>query len=370
MDHPTVKTIICSGSPFDIGFQHGTAAAEEIHRNIATYTGFFQETAKITWEQGRDRAVAQFLPTLEAKYPEILLEMEGIAKGTDDDSGREILSKEDILTLNVRSEISLTNYADGCTSLSQVEEGEAEQKKKVFVAQNWDWLEELQLGMVMLDIRPQGSDMRLKLLGEAGIVGKFGLNNAGFGFCMNALRSGAFNSRNLPVHVMARKLLQYATNVDEALAIMTEFGTASTTNFMLADRSGKHLDIECSPKGDTLIWPQKGYVAHTNHLYGSSRPVGLVDHPAENSFSRLARMQKLTEMGIEAEEPLTYASIRRRLSDEEGKPYSICRDRPPGAQGMERMTTLACIMMELKSGTAKVLIGRPCDNLPVVEWSI
>jgi len=100
-----------------------------------------------------------------------------------------------------------------------------------------------------------------------------------------------------------------------------------------------------------------------------NRPPGLVVHPAVNSFSRLARIQKLTKTDIEANEPTTYLSLRQRLSDEEGKPFSICRDRPAGAVGMERMTTLACIMMELKSGSGKVLIGRPCGDLPVVEWS-
>jgi isopenicillin-N N-acyltransferase like protein len=223
--------------------------------------------------------------------------------------------------------------------------------------------------MVFLHIKPQGTDIAFRFLGEAGIVGKMGMNSAGLGLCINALRSGAFNTLNLPVHLMSRRLLQYATDVDQALNIINEFGLASTTNYMLADKGGKHVDIECSPKGNTVILPCNGYVAHTNHLYAKNRPAKLIDYPAANSFSRLSRIQKLTELDMEAGEPTTFSSLRKRLSDEEGSPLSICRARSVGAAGMERMTTLASVMMELRSCTGKVIVGRPCDDLPVVEWS-
>ncbi|KAK6384580.1 hypothetical protein LTS17_002143 [Exophiala oligosperma] len=228
MDHPSVKAIRCSGTSYEIGLQHGRGAAAQVHANINTYTGFFEETAQISWPAARERAVGQFAPTLKARYPEILNEMRGIADGAGGG-----LTYEDILALNVRSEISLTNYADGCTSISQIGEG-----GKIFLAQNWDWLEELQRGMVFLHVKPRGSDIAFQFLGEAGIVGKIGMNSAGFGLCMNALRSGAFDNLKLPVHIMSRRLLQYATSVDEAVAIIDEFGLASTSNYMFADKSG------------------------------------------------------------------------------------------------------------------------------------
>ncbi|CZR64475.1 related to acyl-coenzyme A:6-aminopenicillanic-acid-acyltransferase precursor [Phialocephala subalpina] len=359
MDHPFVKTVYCTGSPYNIGFTHGSCVSAEVHSNVATYTFFFNETAQITWQQARERAVAQFFPTLERSYPEILEEMKGIAEGAGGG-----LTRDDILTLNVRSEISLTNHADGCTSISQsTEEGE------IFLAQNWDWLEELRNGMVLLHIKPTESDIDFKFLSEAGLVGKIGMNSAGFGFCMNAIRSGAFNSANFPVHIMSRRLLQYDTSFDSAIAILDQFGVASAINYMLGDKSGNHADIECSPYGNSLILPHDGFVAHTNHLYGPHRRSNLVDHPAANSFSRLSRIQLLTEIDKRMEVPTTFESLRSRLSDELGTPFSICRDRPPGAVGMERMTTLSTIMMKLKSGKGVVLIGRPCDELPIVKWS-
>jgi isopenicillin-N N-acyltransferase-like protein len=358
-DHPSVKTVHCTGDSYEIGFTHGQAASAEVHNNIKTYTGFFTETVYLTWDQARERAVAEFIPTLQKKYPEILEEMRGIADGAGGG-----LTAADILTLNVRSEIALTNYADGCTSLSQ-----KGPNGKIFVAQNWDWLEELQKGLLFLHIRPAGSEIELKFLSEGGIVGKIGMNNAGFGLCSNALRSGAYNQHNLPIHVMSRRLLQYATSVDGALSIINSLGTASVSNYMLADKSGSHLDVECSPHGNVIILPHNDYVAHTNHLYGPNRPARLVDHPAPNSMSRLLRIQELCEQDRKNSVETSFESLRTRFSDQDGFPYSICRSRPPGAVGMERMITLSTIMMELRSGTGKVLIGTPCDDLPVVEWS-
>lgn len=201
-------------------------------------------------------------------------------------------------------------------------------------------------------------------------MGKIRMNSSGFGLCMNALRSGAFQNLNMPVHVMSRRLLQYATSVDSAIAIIGNFGVACTANFMLADRTGKHLDIECSPRGNTLILPCRGFVVHTNHLYGMNRPIKLIDHAAANSFSRLARIQELTNNELKKDAPVTFRSLRERLSDEEGTPVSICSDKPTGAVCMERMTTLACIMMVLTSYTGKLIVGRPCVDVPVMNWSL
>ncbi|RDL41624.1 Uncharacterized protein BP5553_01603 [Venustampulla echinocandica] len=360
MEHPFVKTINCQGPPYEIGFTHGSNASNEIHTNIKTYTLFFAESAKITWPEARDRALSQFLPTLEKLYPQILEELKGIADGA---GGGLVMA--DILALNIRSEIALTNYTDGCTSIGQ----KSPSSGAIYLAQNWDWLEELKNGMVFLHIKPEGSDVEMRFLSEAGIVGKIGLNSYGVGLCMNALRSGASSTEKLPVHFMSRKILQEAHTYEEALLLLEKFGLASTVNYMIADKSGRYGDIECSPLGNTITNPDLGYVAHTNHLCGVGLPPKLQDHPSANSFARLNRMMELTELDIKAHVAPSFESLRARLSDEQGAPYSICRDRPPGAVGMERMTTLSTVIMELTSKTAKVTVGRPCDDLPVIEWS-
>lgn len=388
---PHVATLHLRGkSPYEIGLQHGQLAKQQILNNITTYTSFFQETAGLkNWEEAKERSTI-FLPTLEKLYPEILEEIQGIADGAQ-------LDREDILALNVRSEISLTNYentpseeripppiTDGCTAIAQC----SQDGSTVVLAQNWDWLEDLHHGMVILDIITPDGETRLQFLNEAGLVGKIGVNSHGVGICMNALRCGALTTDRLPTHFMARRLLQYAKSFDEAVAMLDQYGGACTFNLVVADVQGKFATVEISPNGISVILPPSkrdsteipgmgsSFVAHTNHVLtpSSDFPRGAIyDRPAPNSFSRLERMGELTAKDLADGKEVTFESINERLKDQKGAPFSICRDRPAGATGMEKMITLATVLMEFdisarKVSRSKITIGRPCeDGLQVVE---
>ncbi|KAL4809422.1 acyl-coenzyme A:6-aminopenicillanic acid acyl-transferase-domain-containing protein [Aspergillus unguis] len=377
----SVPTLTLTGSPYKIGLAHGQQAKELIHKNIKTYTSFFEETAQLSWSEATSRAEV-FVPTIEKLYPAILDEIRGIADGSG-------LGFADILALNVRSEIALTNYentapvpeiTDGCTALAQLNAT----KSTLIVAQNWDWVEDLAEGMLVLDITPEKGLQRFYTLTEAGIVGKIGLNSAGLAICMNALRCGAFNSDKLPTHIMARYLLEHGTGFDSAVEMLREFGGACTVNMLLGDSTGKFGTAEVTPFGVSLLSPLsdsdrnefdlkrgKGpsFIAHTNHVVTSPMdfPRGAIyDRPAPNSFSRLARVTELAKVDAERQVVADAESVYARLKDQKGDPYGICRGLPTSAKGMERMTTLATVVMEMdvegKTAKGSVTFGRPCDD--------
>ncbi|ATY58857.1 Peptidase acyl-coenzyme A:6-aminopenicillanic acid acyl-transferase [Cordyceps militaris] len=354
------KIITCAGTSYEIGFAHGSGAAAEIHGNIAIYVDFFQDRAKISWAQARERASA-YLPLLSAKYPEILDEMRGIADGAGQG-----LTMPDILTLNTRSELGLTNVADGCTCLSQ--QGP---DGRIFLAQNWDWLP---VHLVVLHIVPATSPLQLQFMSEAGLVGKIGLNSAGVGTLLNGILAGALSTARLPIHVLLRRVLQFAASFAEALAVMDAYGLASTCNIVVADAQGRAASVECSPRGNAVI-PLQGEpfpsVGHTNHLYAIDSRFGVVDYPEHNSFTRLARLRELTMLDRENGVPPSFDSIRMRLCDRQGAPYSICLDGPSDQDvGLDRVTTVSTIIMELSRGVVQLTVGRPCDSPPVIEWEM
>jgi isopenicillin-N N-acyltransferase-like protein len=136
---------------------------------------------------------------------------------------------------------------------------------------------------------------------------------------------------------------------------------------MIADRNGKIATIECTPRGLAPIFPEPGTSTtfHTNHLWSPNLPDGIRDHPSKNSFSRLERIKALSE-GQDA----NIEKIRSWLSDEQGTPVSICRSPPPKAVGIERMETLATIIMDLRKLKAEVSFGRPSLSPPVRTISI
>jgi isopenicillin-N N-acyltransferase-like protein len=106
-----MKRITLRGSPREIGEQYGVAARDEIMFSIQSYEDIFQQTTGLTWDQSCESAL-QWLPVLREKCPEIVEEMEALAKAAR-------VEFREILALNLRSEIALTHYTDGCTSIGQ-----------------------------------------------------------------------------------------------------------------------------------------------------------------------------------------------------------------------------------------------------------
>lgn len=348
-----VPQVTLSGSAWEIGLAHGSQIPNRIRTCIANYERLFLETAEADWAESVVRA-KQYLPALEQNEPDMVEEMKGIAAGAGVDFG-------DILALNLRSEISLTNYSDGCTSIVTKNSSSGD----TFVAQNWDWVGEAGLSTAFFDIRKPGVP-RIRMLGEAGIVAKFGFNDAGVGVCMNAIRCGTVNLKALPVHLAMRRVLE-CKSFDEAYAMLSQKGIASCVNLAIADRDGKFATIECTPKGLAPIYPEPAtsVTFHTNHIWSPNVPEGIRDHPSKNSFTRLDRIRELST----GQEP-SVAKIREWLSDEQGTPVSICRSTPPGTKGIERMETLATMIIDLQNSKAEVTLGKPSLSPPVLTLSM
>lgn len=348
-----VPQVTLTGSAWEIGLAHGSQIPNRIRTCIENYERLFLETAEADWPESVARA-KQYLPALEQNEPDLVEEMKGIAAGAGVDLG-------DILALNLRSEISLTNYSDGCTSIVTKDTSGG----NTFVAQNWDWVGEAGLSTAFFDIRKPGLP-RIQMLGEAGIVAKFGFNDAGVGVCMNAIRCGTVNRNALPVHLAMRRILE-CKSFDEAYAMLEKKGVASCVNLAIADSTGKLATIECTPKGLAPIYPEPGTLGtfHTNHLWSPRVPEGIRDHPSKNSFTRLDRIKELST----GETP-SVSKIRQWLSDEQGTPTSICRSTPPGTKGIERMETLATIIVDLKNRNAEVTLGKPSLLPPVLTLSM
>ncbi|KAI6090975.1 acyl-coenzyme A:6-aminopenicillanic acid acyl-transferase-domain-containing protein [Hypoxylon rubiginosum] len=341
-----VPEITCAGSPRQIGLDHGKAVRDRVLSNIETYAIFFQECAHIDWAESR-RLASKHLPAIKAHAPHLVEEMRGIAEGASVDF-------EDILTLNVRSEISLTHSveADGCTTLVQIRDD------KVFIAQNWDWVPESGQSTVLMDIKPHDKPC-IRMLAEAGIVGKFGMNSAGLSICMNAIKCTTVEYSKLPVHIAMRKVLE-CSSFGEARSMLDTMGLASCVNLAVADRSGAAATIECTPAGNALIQLEDGTVCHTNHLYAPNIPPTIRDTPSKNSFHRLERMRTLSK----GQSP-SFDNIRKWLSDEDGAPGSIDRRKPPGSVGTARLETLATIIIDVKAIAMQVSFGRPSLGPPV-----
>jgi isopenicillin-N N-acyltransferase like protein len=114
----------CTGSPYEIGFQHGRAAKSQVCGSILFYKSLFQRVAKLSWREVYVEAL-KFMPMLQKGWNFYVEEMRGLADGAE-------VEFESVLAVNVRTEIAYGMFNDGCTALSWIEDGES------FLAQNWD----------------------------------------------------------------------------------------------------------------------------------------------------------------------------------------------------------------------------------------
>ncbi|KAF4770467.1 hypothetical protein HAV15_013060 [Penicillium sp. str.  len=285
---------------------------------------------------------------IEQKWPKYYNEIQGIANG----SGLPFI---DILILNIRTEIAFGMFNDGCTSLYW------KTQTKSFLAQNWDWMEEQKQNLVILDIT-RDNGPRIKMITEAGIIGKIGLNEFGVGVCLNAIKVPGYNLSRLPVHLALRSVLD-SQSADDAARWLQEIGIAASAHILIADK-GKAFGLESTAETIRIIGMDKeNRIVHANHLLlehdGPVDAGWLADSPP-----RQQRIQQLnSEFGSSTDREPDATDITHILDDHDGFPFSICRYEE-GPLGMD--ATLFSIVMELRGRTATVYLGRPCQPEEVI----
>ncbi|CZT20361.1 related to Acyl-coenzyme A:6-aminopenicillanic-acid-acyltransferase 40 kDa form [Ramularia collo-cygni] len=347
---PKMLRIECSGTPYEIGLQHGQEARVQISRSIMFYADLFQRNCNLSWEAVQGLAMRDFLPVIQEKWPELMQEMRGIADGTD-------LGVEDILALNVRTEVAFGMFSDGCTAFSTF--GSEGGKGDVsWLSQNWDWNPLQKRNLVQLSITQPGKP-RIMMITEAGIIGKIGMNEYGVGVCLNAIRASGVDFRKLPCHLGLRVVLESASREDALKRLEGFGGVASACHMLIADREGG-VGVEWSFKGwEKIEMDGKGRVFHANH-YLRSPAEGVKEDEAwlEGSRYRTKRIEELVDrLQEEHGGEVSYEGILEVFKDEGGFPKSICRKR----EGDSTDETLFNIVMDLKGLKAFVVVGRPTE---------
>nr|POF06273.1 acyl-coenzyme a:6-aminopenicillanic-acid-acyltransferase 40 kda form [Quercus suber] len=341
--------ITCTGTPYEIGEVHGRLAMLQISRGIVFYTSQFQESAGLSWGEVRLQAL-RFQPFLEDNFPDYLEEIRGIAAGAG-------VPDIDILAMNVRTEIMFGMSTDGCTSVGWLT------SRASWLAQNWDWIPAQQENLVLLTVAAPGKP-RIQMVTEAGLIGKIGLNDAGVGVCLNAVRERGADVARLPCHVGLRVVLESRSRED-AVARLEKYGVASSCHMLVGDAHGT-VGLEWSSSGmEKLKIDAAGQVLHTNHY--------VLEHPAGpnaggdylgDSVFRLDRIHELVGAICPSDSGVNKEQISRLFEDEANYPSAICRER---VMGKSTLATLFNIVMDLKSKTATVKVGRPTRPEEIIE---
>jgi len=330
-----MPVVTVGGDATQRGLQHGEALREK----IAACVGVYDNTFELAEHEVAARA-AHFENVTRAWHPELATEIDAIADASNQ-------PRHWIWALNARSEImSYTGAQESeCTSVWS--------SSTRTLAQNWDWMRELEPLTVVLDVTHE-DDHRVVTVTEPGIVGKVGMSSAGTAVGLNFLYSPE-SLDGVPVHVLLRALLD-ARGRDEVETLIASAGTGRSAHVFLGTRAGVGSSIEYT---GSRMWRRDADtepLVHTNHFVNGGEESAELPQGAgaDNTQARYDRAVELVdEHGVD-DQP----AIRSFLDDRGNDEYPICRTwaESPTLPGTETGTVCA-IVMRLADGEMDVRLG-------------
>ena len=346
-----LKIIVASGSPYEIGYEHGCQGKEEVLCSIETYKSMFKTYANLDWEEAKFRS-RNYVEPINKYDPDLMEEIRGVADGAG-------VTLEDILALNARSEVVMMGGSaipsDGCTAMAVTPE--VTKERNTILAQNWDWKGNQIKSLLVLKIH-QKNKPSITMVTEGGIIGKIGFNDAGIGVCLNALGT-AGNPKGLPLHVILRGILNSCT-ISDAIQSINRVANACAANYLIASSCGEAIDVEKSPSDFDVIYPYHGIMVHTNHYQTPRlRPADTTRFMAPDTFLRCGIATKMLMM---EKGNITINSIKKILVNHKDYPDSICRHEYPMAAQGTQMCTVFSIVMDITAGKMELTFGNPCEN--------
>jgi isopenicillin-N N-acyltransferase-like protein len=349
-----------AGAPRERGIAYGKRAADRIARSIENYARLFAYCG-LAWKDVQARAVP-YRPVIARIAPGLTEEIAGIAEGCG-------AAETEILALNARTEILPPTYPSPpspdmqamlarnaregvglqydwaeCTALAVLPD--ASRDGHTLLGQNWDWLGCQREALVVLRVTEEDG-RRLMTLTEAGMLAKIGLNDRGFGVCLNILRSvDDGQAAGLPVHVLLRHLLSCG-DVASAIATARSLKHGASSNVLTADAAGHAASLELSPREVAVIAPSNGTLAHTNHYFDAAQGMHAATlSPLATTEQRLACAQRYA-----AKPPLAREDVQALLCDESEGFESVCRSPDPSLDADVRMESVAGVVMDLDART-------------------
>jgi isopenicillin-N N-acyltransferase-like protein len=335
-----IKTISLSGTPGEIGFQHGRLLTEQVHHNIEFYQSLFLNT--FGNQSQVLRAAEGFKESVRACNPDYLLEIDQLALGAG------VSEPLWLYALNARTELSMMSGVHECTAIVCPKNG--------LLAQTWDWSKKLEGNFVLMKITfPDGH--QILQLTEAGIIGKIGLNNQGLGVTLNYLYDAHVDLSTVPIHILLRQVLESRT-LAKAKTAARKSGVGKASNLIIAG-SGEAVDIEFAGDIMEIHEIESETYVHTNHFL-HAKPPNIVD---EDSYLNSVTRHKTALKKLVNSSACDSQKLVEVLSDQSnGKNAILARYKPDPLEMLGDYGTLATIVMDLRKQVMLVRTGNPINQ--------
>jgi isopenicillin-N N-acyltransferase like protein len=148
--------------------------------------------------------------------------------------------------------------------------------------------------------------------GFAGVVS--GMNEKGLTITLNAAKSSIHAGAKTPVSLLAREILQYASNIEEAYRIAKSRETFVAESFLIGSAADhRAVIIEKSPDDIDVYDPDTNFIIATNHFQSPSlrdEPLNLENMQNETSVYRMERVRELLSENSKVNPDVAAAILR------------------------------------------------------------
>ena len=342
----TYEAVTLEGDGRTRGRAHGEQLRERIAAALeALESDIARRTGRAPADHVRDfLAATAFLHAIQARTPDLLQEVRGIAEGANADFAL-------VLTHNLLDEEWWYSESVGqsCSVLAVAPEN----GRPALLAQNMDLPAWTDGSQVVLRCRNERADEAV-LLSMAGMIGLTGCSSRGLGLCVNALGMLRHSGSGLPVAFAMRGALEQSTR-EQAEAFLSETTHASGQHFALADQAGVS-GLECSAGG--VHSTNAGARAwHANHplASGDVDPASALPDGTADSHVRQGRLAEL------APQVATPEDCMEVLCDDEAP---LCKH----ASASLPWLTFGSVVYELGASPRAWFALGPPDGSPFVRY--
>jgi long-subunit acyl-CoA synthetase (AMP-forming)/predicted choloylglycine hydrolase len=340
----TAPSFTLSGSPFDIGVQHGRAVGPQLRDFLADGRARIETLLGRAIDQRRlNSQLSRHAAVIEEDLPEIAEEIRGLATGAD-------VSYMDALLLQMRREILGEARSNGeCTTFAARADHGA-----TIVAQNVDLNADLADFGYVLSVQPLSPNEPPYIIYTfGGLIGFVGLNAAQLAIGINYVESRDWHAGASP-YLIVRHLLKLET-VEQCIAELRRIRRSSSRCLVIADRN-RVVAIELTV--DDLRILETPLIFHTNHYLHPE----FVARDCMNVFSRNAstqRLRRIRELMSDWTREWSDEKIFAAMSDHSLSPIGLCAH----SDDFRREDTVASIVLRPAQGCLYARKGHPCTGV-------
>ncbi|MBO9591731.1 MAG: peptidase C45 [Niabella sp.] len=264
------------GAPFERGVINGKLSKELVQLQEDYFSAQINKMVPSNFYR---HFLKYFIGFFNRKLPDYVAEefkeeIYGVSRSASDNYGYIGDKYQRILNYHSAHDIghALQNLAlVGCTSFGTW--GAASEDSTMIIGRNFDFYvgDDFAKNKIIAFVNPSGGYKFMSVTwgGFTGVVS--GMNEKGLTVTINAAKSSYPTGAATPVSLVAREIVQYAKNIEEAVAIAQKRKMFVSESFLVGSAAdNKAVIIEKTPDSLAIYDPHKNEILCTNHFQSST----------------------------------------------------------------------------------------------------